>query len=272
MCTLYVRGTSRSHSESACYVHRSLPGSQPRLTGWHPRATERRADRDRPVCCKGLRDCVSLVEAPFARTRRRQRHRHEIRPLSTHVDGPAQACHLSAHAIGNPTPAIVLKRVYQRTGGASARHPCNGPHGTDEWWQRRAPPARVSGLCIVRRGMATAITLRMRQSRHSTPAQWTGRTSMPAEWCRADGTHPRKREFEYRAGGRARARECRRRRRDIHATAACTARHITSRSGDTPNQRCHDRAPCPISIANPSSARRPCARASFTNVVGPLRR
>ena len=198
MRTLNVRRTSGNHGERAGYVHRSLPGCQPRLTAWHPGASERRTHGQLPMRPKGLRDNLRLIVAALALTPCNQRHGYQAGALSDHICRPPQARHLGRHASGNLRPAVVLQRVHELACNAARDHPGDGAHGPDERRQCLAPPTRIICLGVVRRGMTASGALRMREPRHSAPAELARRSHLSAERRGADGTDARQCEFHDR--------------------------------------------------------------------------
>ena len=267
--------TRRSHGECAGYVHLSLSGCQPRLTGRRPRPDECRLHCQTPVWRKGVCENVGLIVAPFALPPRGQWNGHQACSLTHDVARPRQSRHLDRHAVRQTRPAVVLEGMHEATGDRMARNPRHRSHGAHVRRQRVAPATGVAGLAASGDRMSASPALWMRKPRQPTPAKWTGRPRCASERRIARRADTGKRKLEH---GARNAPPTLPERRASHTPRArpapgVTLRHMTSRSGCTsPNQRCHERAPCAISMRSPSSARRPCARASATNGVGPERR
>ena len=207
-----------------------------------------------------------------------ERDGHQTAPFTRDVERPPEARHVVRHPIGRPRPAIVLERVHELAGDAAPLHPGDRADRTNEWRQCITPSAGVASDGVRRFRMAATGTLRLGQALNATPAEQAHGAALGAQRRGANRADTWQCEFEQRprepspspppvlddaadhAAGRS-------------ADGFATASHITARSGSmSPNHRCHDRAPCAISMRSPSSARRPWDRASCTNGVGPVRR
>ena len=259
MCAAKYRPLRRRSRESARNVAEAVPRCQLRLglrmshAGKHirphgdiPQRCERaRAARDSD--CSRAREAVAPTAGP-ARAPRVRRARPPARSVAP--------CATRARRRRGANP--VLERVHGAESDG-ARRPAGASRRANVRRQERAPPT----LLTVRR-VSAAFTVRRREQRQSRPASAADHAALVAiEDALADRAHPRQHEVDERFEVRdERARRL---------VASSMALHITARSGATPNQRSNASAPCSTSIARPSAARWPCARAPRTSAVSPGR-
>ena len=110
--------------------------------------------------------------------------------------------------------------------------------------------------------MSAAIATWLGQQREARPACAADDSLVaPFEEALADGTSSR--EYQIEGGVRARPND------GVQPELSRAARHMTDRSGVTPNHRSKANAACSTSIVSPSIARSPRDRAARTNAVSP---
>ena len=251
------RPTIRERAERICNVALSLPWCQPRLRlrctltcnniGAHGKV---------PEAGETVGELLALVVAALAKARGRERHRDERGTLALDVGREAQRRHPPRHRRRDGAPPVVLERVDDRFRRAT-RKPEGGAHRAHVGRKERAPRAARRRPTDVDR-MAAALAARARKLGRAQPARTADEIDFVAgAGALADGARRRQEQVEQRATGATKG----------VGAAQCSARHMASRSGATPNHRSNESAPCSTSIPSPSAARCPASRAARTHAV-----